>query len=192
MRPPAAIRFVLALAVSAAACCLERSAAAAPVADGAIAASACPAGDDDVWVVSTRRLPDIACLPEHVGFGVERLASDSGSSRWQPSDLESLLDSPGRPLVIFIHGNRYDSASAKAQGLLLARRNRACQPGGPPVRTVIFSWPSSQEGRLLRDSRSTYERTRSEGRYLAWLLGRVPPEQAVAIISYSYGGLIAL
>jgi esterase/lipase superfamily enzyme len=194
--PAFVLTFVPALVVSAAACCLAPSAAAAPVADGAIAASIaasdCPAGDDDVWLVSTRRLPDIACLPAHVGFGVERLAGAAGASRWQPSDLESLLDSPGRPLVIFIHGNRYDSASAKSQGLLLARGSRACQPGGPPVRTVIFSWPSSQEGRLLRDSRSKYERTMSEGRYLAWFLGRVPPEQPVAIISYSYGGLIAL
>ncbi len=169
------------------------AAAAAPApAPDAAGESTRPDSGDDVWVVSTRRLPDIACLPTHVGLGVERLASDAGSSRWQPSDLESLLDSPERPLVIFIHGNRYDAAAAKGQGLQLARQIRACSPAGPPARSVIFSWPSSQEGRLLRDSRSKYERTMSEGRYLAWFLGRVPPEQAVAIISYSYGGLIAL
>ncbi len=166
------------------------------MADGVVPAQAAspagPSSEDDCWVVSTRRLPDVGRLPAHVTFGVERLIGDTGSSRWLPSDLPSLLDEPQRPLLIFIHGNRYDSASAKTQGLLLARRSRACRPDGPPIRTVIFSWPSSQEGLLLRDSRSKYERAMTEGHYLAWLLGRVPPEQPVAIVSYSYGGLIAL
>ncbi len=148
--------------------------------------------EDDVWVVSTRRLPDISRLPAHVTFDVERLVPDVACSRWMPSDLPSLLEEPQRPLVIFIHGNRYDPASAKSQGLLLARRLSACRPNAPQARTVIFSWPSSQEGLLLRDSRAKYERSMTEGHYLAWLLGQVEPERSVAIVSYSYGGLIAL
>jgi esterase/lipase superfamily enzyme len=94
--------------------------------------------------------------------------------------------------VIFIHGNRYDSASAKSQGLQLARRLTACRTGEPQARTVIFSWPSAQEGQLLRDSRAKYERSMTEGHYLAWLLGQVEPSRPVAIVAYSYGGLIAL
>ena len=148
--------------------------------------------EDDVWVVSTRRLPDISRLPAQVTFDVERLVPDVACSRWMPSDLPSLLEEPQRPLVIFIHGNRYDPASAKSQGLLLARRLSACRPNAPQPRTVIFSWPSSQEGLLLRDSRAKYERSMTEGHYLAWLLGQVEPERSVAIVSYSYGGLIAL
>ena len=149
-------------------------------------------GADDVWVVSTRRLPDISFVPTNVTFGVERLVSTGECGRWQPSDLPSLLDAPQRPLMIFIHGNRYDPASAKSQGLLLARRSAAYRPDGSPVRTVIFSWPSSQEGLLLRDSRVKYARAMTEGHYLAWLLGQVEPERSVAIVAYSYGGLITL
>jgi esterase/lipase superfamily enzyme len=149
-------------------------------------------GEDDIWVVSTRRLPDIGRLPAHVTFDVEQLVPAGSCRRWMPADLSSLLDEPQRPLVIFIHGNRYDPASAKEQGLLLARRLAACRPNGPQARTVIFSWPSSQEGHLLRDSRAKYERSMTEGHYLAWLLGQVEPERPVAIVAYSYGGLIAL
>jgi esterase/lipase superfamily enzyme len=196
LRLLAAFHPFLALAVLAAACCFPTPLPASPAADAAIPAEAAspaePADEDDVWVVSTRRLPDIGCVPTNVTFGVERLVGDAGACRWRPSDLPSLLAEPHRPLLIFIHGNRYDAGSAKSQGLLLARCSKTCRPDGPPIRTVIFSWPSSQEGLLLRDSRSKYERAMTEGHYLAWLLGRVPPEQPVAIVSYSYGGLIAL
>jgi esterase/lipase superfamily enzyme len=109
-----------------------------------------------------------------------------------PSDLPSLLDEPQRPLVVFIHGNRYESADAKSQGLLVARRLAACHPNASAARTVIFSWPSAREGHLLRDSRAKYERSMTEGHYLAWLLGQVEPDRPVAIVAYSYGGLIAL
>ena len=164
--------------------------ASSPAADGEPSVQEAVA--DDVWVVSTRRLPDITSLPPHVTFGVEQLVPDTACSRWVPSDLSSLLDDPQRPLMIFIHGNRYEPSDAKSQGVLLARRLAACRPNGGSVRTVIFSWPSSQDGLLLRDSRAKYERAMTEGHYLAWLLGQVDPCRPVAIVAYSYGGLIAL
>jgi hypothetical protein len=113
--------------------------------------------------------------------------------RWQPDTLASLLgDESHRPLVFFIHGNRYDAAAAKQQGLLLARHCAAACRGRPAVRTVIFSWPSEQRGILLKDGRAKYERAFSEGRYMAWLLGQVEPSRPVGIIAYSYGALITL
>lgn len=189
------MRPVLALAAVAAACCCPTSVRASNPTDAPAPAHGRAGdddGDDDVWVVSTRRLPDIGFLPRHVGLDVERLVPGAGCSRWIRSDLSSLLDDPHRPLMIFIHGNRYDAASAKSQGLLLARRVAAARPDDPPARTVIFSWPSSQEGLLLRDSRAKYERSMSEGHYFAWLLGQVEPGRPVAIVAYSYGSLIAL
>lgn len=149
-------------------------------------------GHEDVWVVSTRHLPETECIPRNVTLGVERLVEEGACSRWVRSDLKSLLDNPQQPLMIFIHGNRYDPASAKSQGLMLARRSAACRFGGPSVRTLIFSWPSSREGLLLKDSRAKYERSLTEGRYFAWLLGRMNSDRPVAIVAYSYGGLIAL
>ena len=188
----AALKPYLALTVIAVACCCAAGVEASPSADAPIATDRASNGDDDVWVVSTRRLPDISRLPANVRFGVERLTADATCSRWIQSDLPSLLDDPQRPLMIFIHGNRYDSADAKSQGVLLARRLTACHPKASATRTVIFSWPSSREGHLLQDSRAKYERSMTEGRYLAWLLGQMDPGRPVAIVAYSYGGLIAL
>jgi esterase/lipase superfamily enzyme len=173
-------------------CCCGTGVEASPSADVSGATDSPASGGDDVWVVSTRRLPDISRLPANVTFGVERLVRDGSCSRWMPSDLPSLLDEPNRPLVVFIHGNRYESADAKSQGLLVARRLAACHPNAAAARTVIFSWPSSREGHLLRDSRAKYERSMTEGHYLAWLLGQLEPDRPLAIVAYSYGGLIAL
>jgi hypothetical protein len=138
-------------------------------------------------VVSTRRLPAICRLPAAADPRVERLAG----GRWEQADLAALLDEPAGPLVIFIHGNRYEPGEAKSQGLALARQLAACCPAEPPPRTVVFSWPSAQEGRLIPTSRENYRRSYADGHYLGWLLGRVRPEQPVAIIGYSFGAVVA-
>jgi hypothetical protein len=152
--------------------------------------------EPDVWCVSTRRLPATCRVPLAPHLSVERFvegADGQRGGRWHSASLASLLaDDSGRPLVFFIHGNRYESAAAKQQGLLLARHCAASCPGAAPVRTVIFSWPSEQRGILLKDGRAKYERAFSEGRYMAWLLGQIEPSRPVGIVAYSYGALITL
>jgi len=143
----------------------------------------CPG--DDVWMVSTRRLPWICGLPKRAEFDVERCVG----GRWERADVDDLLDDPTRPLVFFIHGNRYESWEAKSQGVALSRQLDASCP--KTVRTVVFSWPSQQRGRLIESSRDSYRRASADGHYLAALLGRVPTSQPVALIGYSLGALIA-
>jgi esterase/lipase superfamily enzyme len=150
----------------------------------------CAEANPDVWVVSTRRLPGICQLPQSANFGVERLEHET--NRWERSDLSALLSDSTRPLMIFIHGNRYEPASAKQQGLELARRATACAAGAAGARTVIFSWPSEQQGILLKDGRAKYERAFADGHYLARFLGHVEPGRPVAIVGYSYGAIITL
>lgn len=145
----------------------------------------------DVWVVSTRRLPGVGHLPASVTFDVERLADDGDRRRWERADQDQLLAEPGQPLVIFVHGNRYDSTDARSQGLLLARRLAERRPDGPTARVVIFSWPSQKQGVLLKDGRRKYDRAYADGHYLGWLLRRVEPERPVAIVGYSFGALVA-
>lgn len=161
-------------------------------------------GDEaDVWMVSTRRLPGTCTVPVAPAFAVERFVTDSCPDasvatcadrglrgHWERADLASLLDD-GKPVVVFIHGNRYAPAEAKQQGLLLAQRCGA-SAGMGAVRTVIYSWPSAQQGILLKDVRAKYDRTFTEGRYLAWLLGQMEPTRDVSIIGYSFGAQIAL
>lgn len=143
--------------------------------------------EPDVWLVSTRRLPAICALPTSPALHVERRIAGC----WGRSSMAELLGEDSRPLLIFIHGNRYESGSAKSQGVLLARHVSACCPEGPAPRTLIFSWPSEQQGILLKDGRAKYERAFVDAHYLAWLLGQVSPERPLAIVAYSFGALIA-
>ena len=143
--------------------------------------------EPDVWLVSTRRLPAICALPTAPALHVERRSAGC----WESSDMAELLGDDARPLLIFIHGNRYDAGSAKSQGVLLARHMAACCPEGPAPRTLIFSWPSEQQGILLKDGRAKYERAFVDAHYLAWLIGQVSPERPLAVVAYSFGALIA-
>jgi len=145
-------------------------------------------GDGDVWLVSTRRLPGICRVPAMANFDVEHRVD----GRWMSADLAELLADSSRPLVIFIHGNRYESHDAKAQGVAVARRLEAQGSFATPPRTVVFSWPSQQQGGLIASSRDNYRRSYADGHYLARLLADVSPEQPVAIIGYSFGGTIAI
>lgn len=172
-------------------CCVDGlRAAAAPGADAKTANAvigACAA--DDVWLVSTRHLPGICRLPSAANVAVERRTE---RGRWERADVAELLADPGRPLVVFIHGNRYTVVDARQQGLQLARQLATRCPETGPVRTVIFSWPSEQQALLLKDGRAKYDRAHADAHYLAWLLGQIEPARPVAIVGYSFGALIAL
>jgi hypothetical protein len=167
----------------------QEPASAAAVAE-ADSPAECAAGELDVWVASTRGLPGVCAAPAHAELSIEQLVSDGDCRRWERGDLPGLLSATERPLVFFVHGNRYDAADAKSQGLALARRLAATRGSGAP-RLVILSWPSQKQGVLLKDGRRKYERAYADGHYLAWLLGQVEPEQPVAIIGYSFGALVA-
>lgn len=144
----------------------------------------------DVWVVSTRCLPCVGSLPTHARLGVERLGGEPGCRRWERATLEELIGEPWRPLVVFVHGNRYEAFDAKIQGMVLARRLAAHAHGQAP-RVVIFSWPSEQDGHLLQDGRRKYARAYCDGHYLAWFLSQLEPAQPVAIVGYSFGALVS-
>lgn len=158
-------------------------------AGGAAAAGPCPA--PDVWVASSRRQPGICRLPERAALDVERLTGN-GCGRWERAGVGDLLAESERPLVVFVHGNRYAASEAKAQGVQLARRMAAFCPDAGPTQTLIFSWPSERQGALLRDVRAKYDRAHADGHYLAWLLRQVDPGRPVAIVGYSYGAIVGL
>ncbi len=151
------------------------------------------ANEQDVWVVSTRHLGSTCAISESAAFAVEHLVDDDcGRKQWRSAPLSELLDDPSRPLVVFIHGNRYDTASAKQQGRLLAHRLSCFSTTPVGARTVVFSWPSQKQGCLLADGRTKYQRCYSDGHYLASFLSRVDPNQPIAVVVYSFGALITL
>ena len=145
--------------------------------------------EPNIWVFSTRYLPGICCMPEVVNPTVQRYQREN--CRWLSDDVGSLLSGKG-PLVIFLHGNRYDAWSAKQQGIRLAKRCSFFTSHSVDTQLMIYSWPSQQDGCLLKDGRNKYHRCFTEGHYLAWLLGQIDPERPVVFIGYSFGALITL
>ena len=159
----------------------------APVSGASNGSQACC--EPNIWVFSTRYLPGICCMPEVVNPTVQRYQPED--CRWLSDDVGSLLSGKG-PLVIFLHGNRYDAWSAKQQGIRLAKRCSFFTSHSVDTQLMIYSWPSQQDGCLLKDGRNKYHRCFTEGHYLAWLLGQIDPERPVVFIGYSFGALITL
>lgn len=189
LRPLAALVLTVAVASSSPGAAADPPVAAVAAETEAETEADCPPGLD-VWVVGTRRLPGVRCLPETAEFEVQRLSGDGPCRPWEPASLPELLEDDGRPLVLFVHGNRYEAADARSQGMVLARRLAQLRPAGPVPRFVIFSWPSQQQGMLLKDGRRKYERAHADGHYLAWLMAQLDPERPVAVVGYSLGALV--
>ncbi len=147
----------------------------------------------DVWIVNTRRLPSDAC-----GEGGEpdywRMAADGS---WTPAEAATLLAvSQGPiPLVVFLHGNRWDADRAAAEGLAFWGQLRDLAPAAR-FRFAIWSWPADRIARRNRPDLVVKNiRSREEAAYLARFLDRVAPDVPVSLVGYSYGAqtiLVAL
>jgi hypothetical protein len=148
---------------------------------------------DEIVVVNTRMLCG-SCDPESLrdGLVLETYAvcSEAGERRWQRSDLDSLLSADAVPTIIYVHGNQITPGEAKSQGLAMYRRLAHYGSGEEPIRFVIFSWPSSRVGRLLRDVRVKAVRTGPAGCQLAWLVDQMPAETPISMIGFSFGARI--
>jgi hypothetical protein len=149
---------------------------------------------DEIVVVNVRGLCGI-CDPASMraGIAIENYAiyDETGHRRWQRSDLESFLAYDSSvPTIIFVHGNRITPSDAKQQVLDLYRRMMHYGASGPPIRLVIFSWPSEQAGGLLRDVRIKAARTGPAGCQLAWLVDQMPAETPISLVGFSFGARI--
>ncbi len=139
----------------------------------------------DVWLLSTRHIPSGASDAD-VEPGCWHLEADGS---WTPSETAALLVASPKPvpLVIFIHGNRWDADRAAAEGLAFSRQLQDLAPAAS-FRFAIWSWPADRMGRRNRPDLIVKDiRSREEAAYLARLLDRVPPDLPVSLIGYSYG-----
>jgi hypothetical protein len=150
---------------------------------------------DEIVVVNTRSVCS-CCDPEELRnkIRVENYAvcDEAGSRKWQPSDLQSFLAfNPAVPTVIFVHGNQITPWDAKCEGLAVYRRVMLHGSDAPPIRFVIYSWPSSKvSGGLLNDIRVKAMRTGPSGCQLAWLIDQMPAETPVSLLGFSFGARI--
>jgi hypothetical protein len=147
---------------------------------------------DEIALVSTRNIRG-CCEPEAIrrGICVERygVCDEIGNRRWQPGDLDSFLAfDPTVPTVIFVHGNQISPWDAKYEWLNVYRRMILHGSDAPPIRFVIFSWPSSKlNTSTLNDVRIKAMRTGPAGCQLAWLIDQMPAETPLSLAGFSFG-----
>jgi hypothetical protein len=149
---------------------------------------------DEIVVVNTRPLCG-NCDPESLRTGLDfetySACDESGSRRWQASDLESFLAfDPTVRTIIFVHGNRITPFDAKNEGLAVYRKLVNYAGDGERIRFVIWSWPSAQIRGPLRDVREKAARTGPAGCQLAWVLNQMPAETPVSLVGFSFGARI--
>lgn len=151
---------------------------------------------DTVWLISTRHLDCEPCR-----FAPQVFLYDN--CRWVPSTLEAFyksdvetVDDPVsgakacRYTTAWVHGNRIDDAQAQGDGLRFYFELAGRIEKAPPVRHIIWSWPSTQQRGPIRDVRSKAARADVESVYLGTLLGGMHPKTQLRIVGYSYGGRI--
>ena len=143
-----------------------------------------PRSSDQIWLVNTRGVCDVSG-----GSGWSTARYDAGY--WKGADGNAFLASDDRETVtvIYVHGNRMDSAGAEARGLAIYRELFSSHEGGK-VRFVIWSWPSTQIHGLARDVRAKAARSDDEAYLLARFLAPIPENRRVGLIGFSYGARI--
>lgn len=144
---------------------------------------------DQAWLVSSRCLSD---CPE-TGAAPALTVSRWDGQRWLDSDgsaFAAALQDPSGPAAtrVWVHGNRIDSSTAVDVGW--AAYDVLVPADAPPVRYVIWSWPSDKVRGQLRDVRYKAHRTDADAYYLAHWLRQFAPGQSVDVGGYSYGGRI--
>lgn len=142
---------------------------------------------DQVWVLSSRHL----CCP--TGQPARSLmAQRYSANRWREDSLSAFLgfDDPTIATVFYIHGNRIDEGTARADILNIYFQLVGRFDCERPVRLVAYSWPSDQIRGPLRDVRAKASRADGEASLFGNLLSALPTTSPVGIIGYSYGARV--
>jgi hypothetical protein len=153
----------------------------------AAARAACPDSSPRVWLISTRSAPH-DCRGEADPQCLSYCRLDDGC-QWSPSDAEAFNSGDDRatPTVVFIHGNRTDSAQAIKKGWYVYEILQSAS-AGRPFRYVIWSWPAERVCRgTSQDTRIKADYSDVESGYLARWLNRLKPGVKVTLIGHSFG-----
>jgi hypothetical protein len=146
---------------------------------------------DELWTVGTRQLGWPACN-DAAPPDLELLRYD-GHGGWKHGTMLELREpapDPDRVTMIFVHGYRSSNGQAFANGWSFYQALARSGEPAPPVRLILWSWPSEQTQRLLRDVRAKGRRTDAESWYLAWFLSQLDPDTKLSLAGFSYGGRI--
>jgi hypothetical protein len=142
---------------------------------------------DQVWLVSTRHLD--CCVGKFLP-SFQIWLYEKGT--WQPRTEADFFAADSAEVVtpIYIHGNRITASEASSYGLSFYFELAGKFDHEPPVRFVIWSWPSDQIRGPLKDVRVKADRSDCESYFLAYFLSKMKPEVRVGLLGYSFGARV--
>jgi len=152
----------------------------------------CQRNDDEVWLIDDRNsgcVNDASNLADGLRFQRYDLAND----QWQAATAADFFGGPAaqRPACYWVHGDRIDSSEAIYAGLTVYRRLVEGTCEAPPLRFVIWSWPTTQVYRRpVPDVRLKASRAPATALRLAYVLSRTPADAPVGLIGYSFGARV--
>src|SRR5262245_47499915 len=142
---------------------------------------------DQVWIVSTHHL---GCYIPSNQPTFQIFRYELGV--WQPRTEAEFFAADSADLVtpFYIHGNWVTWEESSSHGLSVYFEMAGKFDTEPPVRFVIWLWPSQRVKGFLHDVRRNAARSDFESYYLADFLGRMNGEVRVGLLGYSYGARI--
>lgn len=144
---------------------------------------------DEFWQLSTRHLCGCPSPELAASIAVHQRLDADGRSAWVARSLAELFHADSeRATVFYVHGNRVTADDATTNGWRLYQTLVA--DDSPPVRIVVWSWPSERVRGPLRDVRSKAARTEDEAYYFGWTLRQFESRQRVGVFGYSYGARV--
>ncbi|MBN1853495.1 MAG: alpha/beta fold hydrolase [Pirellulales bacterium] len=149
---------------------------------------------DQIFLVSTRQLGCQGC-----GADMSRLACqiydspEGGCSRqWRsvPLDAFYAADHADIPTIVYVHGNRISPGEDQERGFMVYRALMQHSQSDAPIRFLIFSWPTTEGRRPLKDFRIKADLSDQTAHPLAWVIDRISPDVRIALVGYSYGARV--
>lgn len=137
---------------------------------------------DEMWVVNSR---GIDCVESGKAPSLAFAVRDRGGKLIDVTPGAFLAATAHGQTRFWIHG--YGVASEEAIDVGQVAYERFVSADEPPVRFVVWSWPSQREGRRFKDIRDKGRRTDVEAYCLGWVLDKMSPDADISAIGYSYG-----
>lgn len=152
----------------------------------------CPRPQDEIWLVSSREIAICEATPTFDRF----LCKHPVGTAWNRVPLEQLIDVQERghekANIVFIHGNRTSDFWARRRGKLTYQYLIASNPiEMPPVRYIIWSWPSEAIKRPVPDFWKKIDRAKFDGELLGQFIGMLNPTKDITFVTHSMGAQVA-
>lgn len=142
---------------------------------------------DSVWEINSRQLPH--CMPAdcNAQLAVWQLEGACWQASAEEVLIENTMQAPMRT-IIYVHGNWMPVNETRTRALIVYQMIAA--HSAEPIRFICFSWPSEQRERPARDVITKKPLLTTSSFYLASFIQRLPADQPLSTLGYSFGGAI--